>query len=144
MAVITSGPGYNGVTGAKATYSPDEGMWIDVNGERIRSDAIVPGEPPAKAASPTTAPAAAPPAASAATPGATLPGGATGAGAGGGGGGAVPEMPTSMMPFMSMGGGSSAGAEPIPAARSTSNPNLGKRIYPQSMQAIARLGRAAY
>lgn len=139
MAVITSGPGYNGVTGAKATYSQAEGMWIDTNGERIRTDAIVPGEPPAKAASPS-APAAAPSPAAAGA-GATLPGGAA---AGGGAGGDAPELPSSMMPFMAMGGGSNAGAEPLAAAKTSLNPNLGKRIYPQSMQAIARLGRAAY
>lgn len=139
MPVITSGPGYNGVTGAKATYSEAEGMWIDTNGERIRTDAIVPGEPPAKAASPSAPAAASSPVAAGAgaAAGAKLPGAAAG------GGGDVPEMPTSMMPFMSMGGGSSS-AEPLTAAKTSLNPNLGKRIYPQSMQAIARLGRAAY
>lgn len=130
MPVITSGPGYNGVTGAKAQYDAGSGMWIDTNGQQIRSDAIVPGEPPASAApSPAAAPAApaGPPAA----------GGGPVAGAGDAG-----SMPSSMMAI-----GQSqplAPAQSLPASKSALNPNLGKRIYPESMNAIARMGRIAY
>lgn len=125
MPVIRSGPGYNGVTGAKATYNEAEDMWIDTNGERIRPDAIVPGEAPAKAATPQAPTSAAAGSTAAGTPGATADGGGGVGAAGGGSDGAAlsglraalsptPQTPT----MMSMG---------TPAE---GNPNLGQRNLP--------------
>jgi hypothetical protein len=61
-----SGVGYNGQTGAQATWNEATGTWTDANGVSIRDDAIV-GTPPsgggadsgAQSQSPTPAPAAA-------------------------------------------------------------------------------------
>jgi hypothetical protein len=120
MPVIRSGPGYNGITGAKATYDPASDMWIDTNGERIRTDAIVPGEAPAK---PQAQPAGAPAATTAAAAGAA---GGDAAGGGGGGiagaamGGLRSAMtPTPQEPTMTSMGTPAAG-----------NPNLGNRSLP--------------
>lgn len=69
--IYTSGPGYNGVTGAKATYNAAEGMWVDTNGDRIRTDAIIPGDPPSAGSGGGTsaaAPAATTPQAAASSP----------------------------------------------------------------------------
>lgn len=117
MPVITSGPGYNGVTGAKATYSQAEDMWIDTNGERIRTDAIVPGEAPAKAV-------AAPPAPDS-RPVDSGGGGAAGGAGGGAGGAAMGGLRSAMM--------SSTPQEPTMTNMGTpaaGNPNLGNRNLP--------------
>jgi len=116
MPVIRSGPGYNGITGAKATYSQAEDMWIDTNGERIRTDAIVPGEAPAKPA------AAAAPAAGAAAGGDA--GAAGGAGGGGAMGAAIGGLRSAMTPTPTEPTMTSMGT---PAA---GNPNLGNRSLP--------------
>ena len=57
--------GYNGQTGASATWDPAKNMWIDTNGVNIRDDAITTtpgGSKPSggPATTPTAAPKAAP------------------------------------------------------------------------------------
>ncbi len=113
MPVIRNGPGYNGVTGSPATYNEAEDMWIDSNGERIRPDAIVPGEAPGGGA------------AAGGDPNAAAGGDASGAAGGGGvAAGAMEGLRSAMTPtpqeptLTSMGTPASA------------NPNLGNRNLP--------------
>jgi hypothetical protein len=54
-----SGVGYNGQTGAQATWNEATGTWTDANGVSIRDDAIV-GTPPSGGASAAAAPATPP------------------------------------------------------------------------------------
>lgn len=120
MGVYTSGPGYNGVTGAKATYDAGSGMWVDTNGERIRTDAIVPGEPPAQAAAPA-APAA--PAPAAAAP-------------------AAPAGDPQAAPMQAL-AGAAQGFQELNSATAI-NPKLGNRLNPSTMQALASMAGRNY
>lgn len=122
MPVITSGPGYNGVTGAKATFNADEQMWVDTNGQRIRPDAIVPGEAPAASApagggaSPAPAPAAAGLPASSAIP--------------------------SAAPMQAL-AGAAQGFQELNSA-SALNPALGTRLNPKSLQSLSAMAGRNY
>lgn len=123
MGELRGGSGYNGVTGAKATYSDAEGMWIDANGERIRPDAIVGGDPPAPAA----------PVATAAAPAAAAPSSPEVASS-------APAMPSALGAL----GQAASGAGYQEGTPGALNPKLGSRLDTSALAALASLAGRNY